>query len=147
MPLQPPTATTHAHPHPSDPPPSPDLCAVQNTKLDRFHVKQAMAQASEDLRAGRVIASMALERQAAALKDAVAGPLRRAADLLKKDIREADEDADAQGCEFFGGLVLGGWFGGVFWGVQSFGWGVGGWEGGVQYRYWSLHYLCLDPII
>jgi hypothetical protein len=35
---------------------SPDIVAVQNSRLDRFHVKEAMARAAEDISAGRYLA-------------------------------------------------------------------------------------------
>lgn len=47
------------------------LCAAQAARLDRFGVRQAMARAAEDIAAGRIVASMAIDRQAAALRDAV----------------------------------------------------------------------------
>jgi hypothetical protein len=70
------------------------IAAVQAARLDRFHVRQAMAQAAEDLAAGRVLASMALDKQAAALLDAVAAPLRRAASIL---LRGDDDGAGGGG--------------------------------------------------
>ncbi|GBF95490.1 chloride channel CLC-c [Raphidocelis subcapitata] len=61
------------------------VVAVQASRLDRFHVRDALARADEDIRAGRLIASMALPQQTAALRDAVVAPLARAAGLLRRD--------------------------------------------------------------
>ena len=72
----------------------PGIVAAQNGRLDRFQVKAQLAQASADIQDGRILASMALDRQAAALRNAIAQPLVRARDLLTKDIREHDEQLD-----------------------------------------------------
>lgn len=66
--LSPPQCTQNA---PHAPRRSADVCAVQNTRLDAFHVKAAMAQAEADIQAGRLLASMAIEKQTAALRDAM----------------------------------------------------------------------------
>jgi hypothetical protein len=71
--------------------------AVQASRLDRFHVRDALARADEDIRAGRLIASMALPQQTAALRDAVVAPLARAADLLRRDGGAGGEGSDGDG--------------------------------------------------
>uniref|UniRef100_A0A383VTF4 Chloride channel protein n=1 Tax=Tetradesmus obliquus TaxID=3088 RepID=A0A383VTF4_TETOB len=71
-----------------------DIVEVQNHKLDRFHVKEQLAQAASDIQGGRIIQSMMIEKQAAALREAITGPLVRARELAMKDIREHDELLD-----------------------------------------------------
>jgi hypothetical protein len=70
------------------------IVAVQNERLDRFHVKDSMHQASQDIQGGRILQSMAIDKQTAALKEAITAPLLKAKDLLVKDIRQHDELLD-----------------------------------------------------
>lgn len=86
--------------------------AVQNSQLDRFHVKQALEQAAADIRDGKLLKSMALEQQTAALRDALAVPLLKAKDLLLVPAEGrggphggGDDDDDAE-CA---ALPAGGW--------------------------------------
>jgi len=69
---------------------------VQNRQLDRFHVKQHMEQAAQDIQNNQIIKSMNIEKQTAMLKDAITAPLIKAKDLLVKDIRDKDEADEAE---------------------------------------------------
>lgn len=71
-----------------------DIVNVQNTRLDRFHVKEHMQRANEDIQSGRIIQSMQIEKQTAALREAIRAPLMKAKDLLVKDIHEHDDMMD-----------------------------------------------------
>ncbi len=53
-----------------------------------------MDQAAQDIEEGKILRSMHIEKQTAALRAAVLSPLLRAQELLKKDINEADEELD-----------------------------------------------------
>jgi chloride channel 7 len=71
-----------------------DIVEVQNNKLDRFHVKEHLQQAASDIRDGRILQSMMIEKQTAALRQAITAPLVKARELVMKDIREHDELMD-----------------------------------------------------
>eukprot|EP00879_Flechtneria_rotunda_P030328 GHRR01032951.1.p1 GENE.GHRR01032951.1~~GHRR01032951.1.p1 ORF type:complete len:322 (+),score=104.07 GHRR01032951.1:936-1901(+) len=71
-----------------------DIVNVQNTQLDRFHVKEHMQQVAQDIDRGRILQSMHIEKQTAALVNAIKAPLIKTKDLLVKDIREHDELID-----------------------------------------------------
>jgi hypothetical protein len=71
-----------------------DIVEVQNHKLDRFHVKEHLQQSARDIRDGRILQSMMIEKQTAALRQAITGPLVKARELVMKDIREHDELMD-----------------------------------------------------
>eukprot|EP00878_Enallax_costatus_P010897 GHUV01011381.1.p1 GENE.GHUV01011381.1~~GHUV01011381.1.p1 ORF type:complete len:670 (+),score=126.18 GHUV01011381.1:946-2955(+) len=73
-----------------------DIVGVQSHQLDKFHVKENLQQASKDIEGGRIIQSMMIDKQTAALRKAIAAPFMKARDLLVKDIHEHDEFMDGE---------------------------------------------------
>lgn len=70
------------------------MVSVQNTQLDRFHVKEHMQQAAHDIEAGHIIRSMQIENQTNALRDAITLPLIKARELFNEDAPETAEEPD-----------------------------------------------------
>lgn len=71
------------------------IVAVQNQRLDKFHVKQHIEEAQHDLEKGNLegfIKSMQIEKQTGALREALTKPLLQAKDLITKDINDHDPD-------------------------------------------------------
>lgn len=73
-----------------------DIVGVQSHQLDKFHVKENLQQASKDIQNGRILQSMMIDKQTAALRNAIAAPFAKARDLLVKDIHEHDEFIDGE---------------------------------------------------
>lgn len=69
---------------------------MQSQQLDGFRVKENLQQASKDIEAGKIIQSMMIDKQAAALRNAITAPLLKARELLAKNIHEHDELLDGE---------------------------------------------------